>query len=183
MSARQLPGDAKCWYVMRDLKRANAKLPAYKQLQEKQIEVFTPLKWCLVDKQGKKVREQVPFIRDLLFVHDSRSVLDPIIERTPTLQYRYVRGGGYCEPMVVLDNEMDKFMHAVSSTDNYHYYRPDEITKEMCGRRIRIIGGLLDGYEGNLLKVRGSKIKYLLVELGGLLSVGVEVKSEYIQFI
>ena len=53
----------------------------------------------------------------------------------------------------------------------------------MCGRRIRIIGGLLDGYEGNLLKVRGSRIKYLLVELGGLLSVGVEVKSEYIQFI
>ena len=183
MLAKQLPGDAKCWYVMRDLKRANAKLPAYKQLQEKQIEVFTPLKWCLVDKQGKKVREQVPFIRDLLFVHDSRSVLDPIIERTPTLQYRYVRGGGYCEPMVVLDNEMDKFMHAVSSTDNYHYYRPDEITKEKCGRRIRIIGGLLDGYEGNLLKVRGSRIKYLLVELGGLLSVGVEVKSEYIQFI
>jgi hypothetical protein len=30
-----------CWYVMRDLKRANAKLPAYKQLLNEHFEVFT----------------------------------------------------------------------------------------------------------------------------------------------
>ncbi len=30
------------WYVMRDLKRPNAKLPAYKQLSDEHIEVFTP---------------------------------------------------------------------------------------------------------------------------------------------
>ena len=33
-----------CWYVMRDLKRANAKLPAYKQLLNEHFEVFTPMK-------------------------------------------------------------------------------------------------------------------------------------------
>ncbi|MEF9987415.1 MAG: transcriptional regulator, partial [Bacteroidales bacterium] len=32
------------WYVMRDLKRFNAKLPAYKHLQNEHIEVFTPMK-------------------------------------------------------------------------------------------------------------------------------------------
>ena len=31
------------WYVMRDLKRPNAKLPAYKQLSDEHIEVFTPM--------------------------------------------------------------------------------------------------------------------------------------------
>lgn len=29
------------WYVMRDLKRANASLPAYKLLEKEKIEVFT----------------------------------------------------------------------------------------------------------------------------------------------
>jgi hypothetical protein len=34
-----------------------------------------------------------------------------------------------------------------------------------------------------LLKIRGSKIKRLLVELKGYLAVGVEVLPEYIQFV
>lgn len=59
---------------------------------------------------------------------------------------------------------------------------PEEITPQMCGHKIRIIGGALNGYEGCLLKIRGSKIKRLLVELKGYLAVGVEVLPEYIQF-
>lgn len=35
------------WYVMRDLKRPNAKLPAYKQLSDEHLEVFTPMQWRL----------------------------------------------------------------------------------------------------------------------------------------
>ena len=53
----------------------------------------------------------------------------------------------------------------------------------MYGRRIRIVGGNLDGYEGCLLTMRGSKVNRLLIELKGLLAVGVEVIPEYIQFI
>lgn len=39
------------WFVMRDLKRPNAKEPAYKQLGELSIEVFTPLRWHLPIKK------------------------------------------------------------------------------------------------------------------------------------
>ena len=44
------------WYVMRDLKRCNAKKPAYKQLQEAGVKVFVPLKWQSILQKGKKVR-------------------------------------------------------------------------------------------------------------------------------
>lgn len=54
------------WYVMRDLKRSNAKLPAYKQLSDEHIEVFTPMQWRLSLKNGKRIREEVPFMQDLL---------------------------------------------------------------------------------------------------------------------
>ena len=53
----------------------------------------------------------------------------------------------------------------------------------MYNKKIRIIGGKLDGYEGMLLTVRGSKTKRLLVELPGMLAVGVEVSPEYIKLI
>lgn len=170
------------WFVLRDLKRANSKQPAYKLFEEKNVEYFTPMKSKLVVVKGKQIRKEVPCIPDLLFVHDSREVLDPIIDEVPTVQYRWVRNK-YREPMVVSDAEMERFIHAVSVSGIPKYYLPEEITPAMLNRKIRILGGPLDGYEGTLLTLRGSKVKRLLVEIPGLLLAGVEVNPDYIQFI
>ena len=170
------------WFVLRDLKRANSKQPAYKLFEEKNVEYFTPMKSKLVVVKGKQVRKEVPCIPDLLFVHDSREVLDPIIDEVPTVQYRWVRNK-YREPMVVSDAEMERFIHAVSVSGIPKYYLPEEITPAMLNRKIRILGGPLDGYEGTLLTLRGSKVKRLLVEIPGLLLAVVEVNPNYIQFI
>lgn len=75
--------DAPQWFVMRDLKRNNAKLPAYKMLSEMKIEIFTPMKWKIVTKEKKRIPQKVPFMQDLLFVHVTRKVLDPISSREP----------------------------------------------------------------------------------------------------
>lgn len=170
------------WFVMRDLKRRNAKEPAYKKLQELGIKVFVPMKWEVSFRKGKKVREQIPFLQDLLFICDTRQHLDPIVSRTETLQYRWLRNT-YREPMTVPELEMEKFIYAVSQSESPKFYLPEEITPQMCGRQIRIVGGLMDGYEGALLSTRGSKTKRLLVELKGYLAVGVEVLPEFIQFV
>lgn len=171
------------WYVMRDLKRANAKLPAYQELESKQLKVFTPMKWHLAVRQGKRIREKIPFLPDLLFVYDTRARLDPIVEKIPTLQYRYVRGGTYQQPMTVADTDMQRFILAASGSESPRYYLPEEITPAMYGRAIRIVGGPLDGYEGYLLTSRGSKVKRLLVDLPRFLAVSVEVNPEYIQLV
>ena len=171
--------DKELWYVMRDLKRPNAKHPAYKQLEELGFQVFIPMKWFLSVKQGKRVREKRPFIQDLLFVHTTCGKLDPIIKATPTLQYRYARGGTFQNPMTVRETDMERFIRAVHASD----YLPGELTQAMYGRSIRIVGGSLDGYEGKLLTVRGSRVKRLLVELQGFFSVGVKVEPEYIQLL
>lgn len=170
------------WFVLRDLKRANSKQPAYKLFEEKNVEYFTPMKSKLVVVKGKQIRKEVPCIPDLLFVHNSREVLDPIIDEVSTVQYRWVRNK-YREPMVVSDAEMERFIHAVSVSGIPKYYLPEEITPAMLNRKIRIVGGPLDGYEGTLLTLRGSKVKRLLVEIPGLLLAGIEVNPDYIQFI
>ena len=176
-------GRTHSWFVLRDLKRANAKNPAYKTLSAQGFEVFTPMRWRVVTRLGRRVREEVPLIQELLFVHTGRDLLDPVIEQLDTLQYRYVRGSTYCDPMRVRDNDMERFIRAVRSTDTPRYYLPEELTPAMYGRKIRIVGGPLDGCEGSLLTVRGSKVRRLLIDIPALLAVSVEVNPDYIQFI
>ena len=142
--------DSFFWFVMRDLKRPNAKQPAYRFLADQGLEVFTPMIWHLALRKGKRVREERPFLPDLLFVHCTRPLLDPLVELVPTLQYRYIRGAY-------------------------------ELTSAHYGRMVRIVGGPLDGCEGRLLSVRGSRVKRLLVDIPNLLTAGVEVQPEYIQ--
>lgn len=170
------------WYAMRDLKRRNAKLPAYKMFEGMGMECFTPMVQRLKVVKGKHEEEIVPFMQDLLFVKETRERLDLIVERTPTLQYRYKIGVRHT-PIVVRNADMERFIKAVKSTNNPKYYSPDEITPDMRNRRILIIGGTLDGYTGTLVTTRGSKVKRLLVELPTLLAAAVEVQPEYIQLL
>lgn len=173
--------DAK-WYALRDLKRSNALQHAWEMFEEKKMIVFTPKRWILTTGKGKRIPKEVAVIPDLLFVYETRKVLDPIIENTLTLQYRFRKYGAQNEPIVIPDKAMERFIHAVGSSEKPVYYLPEEITPSMYGKTIRIVGGPLDGYEGRLLKMRGSKVKRLLVELDGFLVAAVEVNPEYIVF-
>lgn len=167
------------WYVMRDLRRPNAHTFAYDILLEQGFEVFTPL----VHRLSKtRIPENRPLIHGLLFVRDTYNNINPVVEAIPTLQFRFVPGHKH-KPMVVPMIEMERFIHAVRATDSPRYYLPEEITPQMLGHTIRVIGGPLNGYEGALLSIRGSRVKRLLVRLHGFLSVGVEVSPEYIQMI
>lgn len=180
MSPQTEPQDQ--WYVMRDLKRPNARIRAYQQLSESGLVVFTPMVTRVADRYGKRVRETVPFISDLLFVYATRAILDPVVDRIDTLQYRYVKGGGYCEPLVVRRQEMERFIAAVDSVNNPRYFRPYEIDAKMLGAEIRVIcDGPLNGFQGRLLKIKGSGKKRLLIELPGLLVAAVEVEPDFIQ--
>lgn len=173
-----------CWFVMRDLKRPNAKMPAYRQLTEEGFEVFTPFETKIVTNHGKRTKVTVPVIRDLLFVHSSHNLLDSTVQRTDTLQYRYKKGGAYCEALVVPTREMEQFMQVVNSGAKVKYYQPEEITPDMLGANIRILAeGPLYGTEGRLRSLRGSKKKRLIVELTGVLAVEVEVLPDFIELI
>lgn len=171
----------KQWFAMRDLKRANALMPAYKQLSEAGMEVFTPMATRISVRNGRRTRREVPVIHDLLFVYDYRKNLDPIVAKTPTLQYRFKKGGKQGEPIIVAGEEMSKFIGAVKATDTPKFYSADELSTMMCGRNIRMVGGILNGYEGKLQTVRGSKTKRLIVTLSSLMAVSVKIDDEYVE--
>ena len=170
----------KHWYALRDLKRWNALLPAYKQLSQIGVEIFTPMHWRMFKKNGRHIRKEVPVIQNLLFAYETRQRLDPIIAETPTLQYRYKKGGKYCEPIIISDEEMNRFIYAVKLTEEPKFYSADELGQIKLGKTIRVVGGPMGGHQGKLLTVKGSKIKRILIELPTLLSVSVKIE-DYIQ--
>ena len=173
------------WYVLRDLARPNAKNPAYKQLQampEMAGCVFIPMKQRVFTEFGKRVVRFVPYMPDLLFVHKSKKELDPIVHDIELLQYRYVRGGKQFEAMSVRAQDFEKFREAVEQIDNVEYYSYEEVSPQLYGKKIRIIGGRLNGFEGRLMSKRGSKFKRLLVDLRECnLAAAMQVESEFIQ--
>lgn len=168
---------------MRDLKRRTVNSLAIHDLARAGMEVFTPMTQMVMKIGGRLQRREVPVIQDLLFVHEAKEVLDPVVGQFPTLQYRYQRGKTINEPTTVREEEMNRFIFAVSNSETPMYYRPGELTEAMYGKSVLIIGGRLDGYRGRLLSVRGMRKRRLIVELQGLMSAAVEVEPEYIHFI
>ena len=162
------------WYALRDLSRSHSKNPAYRVLSDEGFEVFTPMTRRLFTENGRRVS------REVLFVHEVRERLDAAVGRLTNLQYRFARGG-YRVPITVPDRNMEYFIRAVASSDEPRYFRPEEITPGMLGKRVRVIGGQLDGYEGRLLSARGSKRRRLLVEIPTFLTAAVEVSLDLIE--
>lgn len=166
---------------MRDLKRSNALLPAYKQLSQAGMEVFTPMVSRVFSRNGKRIRKEVPFMQDLLFVNDVRQNLDLIVAKTPTLQYRFKKGGKYCEPIVIPPRCHDAIYRCdtgIGQSKILRYgrnFRPDVRPQHPHDRwGIRRVRGQT---------IRGSKTKHLIIILPSLLAVSVEINDEYIELL
>lgn len=173
----------KKWFVMRDLKRRNSNNLAIHDLGNAGVEVFTPMTQMIMTIGGRRQKRDVPIIQDLLFVHETKETVDTFVAAYPTLQYRYLRGKTKDNPMTVRDDEMERFIFAVRHTESTRYYKPGEITDAMYGKKVRIVGGALDGYEGRLLSVKGMRKRCLIVELPGFISAAVEIEPEFVQII
>lgn len=173
-----------CWFVLRDLKRKNAAAPAYKTLPELGFETFTPMHWVMSSKlQGKQTRIYEPLIHGLLFAKSVRSKLDKVVARTETLQYRFIKGAQQT-PMTVPMKEMEQFIKAVTyEYSECIYYSPEDITPDMFGKKVMIVGGAMDGAIGHLITKRGSKKKRLMLQLKDLFVASVEIKDGFIKFI
>ena len=173
----------KHWFVLRDLRRHNAKKLAYEELEEGGFEVFVPLMWRSYFKKGREIKRQVPAVCGLLFVHSSRRSLDPKIDDMDTLQYRYLRGASYCTPMTVRDGEMENFISIVKASAEPCYYQPGQVNPSMLGSKVRLIGGPMDGRVGRLMKIRGSSRRRLYVEVSGVVGASVVIQADSVGWV
>ena len=129
------------WYAMRATYRRE--LDAMHRLKEAGMGCFIPMQYHFRLKRGRRVRELVPAVRNLLFVHALPSELKRMKLELPYLQY--ITDTRSHEKIIVPDVQMQRFI-AVAGTydDQLLYFRPGELNLAK-GTRVRITGGEFAG--------------------------------------
>ena len=82
--------------------------------------------------------------------------------------------------LTIANRDMENFIAVIEkSQENITYFKPDEIPLNP-GDRIRIQGGLYDGREGIIMRIKSKRNKHLVVQIPGLLVAAVELKPELV---
>lgn len=171
------------WFVMRDLHRGPANQYVYEQLASNGFETYTPLVKSHKLVHGKAIIVERPYIRDLFFIHGLHSRIVSSMSPACGYQFRYRHGVSPAAPIVVPDKAMNDFIRINSVSTSPEFISPDSIPSDARNRKIRVLGGPLDGVEGMLKTVRGSKFKTLYVELPGIMVISTVSQFDYIQIL
>lgn len=164
------------WFAMRATYRRGMQIKSL--LDKKGISNFIPMRYEIREKNGRKKRELVPVIRDLVFVRAVQSELQWIKDRNPYLQYMIdIRNG---RKIIVPDKQMRDFI-AVAGTYNEHliFFSPDEVNLRK-GTKVRIMGGDFEGYEGVFVKVKGARDRRVVISLQGVIALAMATISPYL---
>ena len=83
--------------------------------------------------------------------------------------------------LTVSDHDMENFIAITEKAgEKITYYEPGEIQLRP-GDRIRVNGGLYDGREGIIMRVKGKRKKQLVVSIPGILIASVEMEPELVE--
>jgi hypothetical protein len=83
--------------------------------------------------------------------------------------------------LTVPTHAMEEFIAVTESREEHvTYFRPEEISLQ-TGDRIRIKGGLYDGREGVIIRIKGKRNKHLVVQIPGILVAAVELAPEMLE--
>lgn len=156
------------WYALRVTYSREIALKEY--LDAEGIENFIPMHYEYILKNERRVRKLVPAVHNLVFVRSSRSCIDAIKEsQGMSLPIRYIMDREHRCPLIVPDLQMRNFI-AVSGNSEQAliYFEPSELTIRK-GARVRIIGGIFAGVEGEFVRVRNDR--RVVVTIEGVMAV------------
>ena len=161
------------WFAMRATYRRGMQIKAL--LDKEGINNFIPMRYEVRIRNGRKRRELVPVISDLIFVHSVQSELQKVKFKLPYFQYMIdIRNG---QKIIVPDGQMRDFI-AVAVTYDEHllFFKPEEINPAK-GTRVRIIGGDFAGYEGIFIKVKGARDRRVVICIQGIIAMAMATIS------
>lgn len=169
------------WFVLGSLKR-NQELKIRDELRRDSLECFVPLRYVVKKVKGVRQRMMVPAIPGLMFVKGTEDVLkDAIKFKTFGLYLRKSTFTNKEDYLTVSDHDMQNFI-AVTEQAGEHitYFSPEEI-KLQPGDKIRVKGGVFDGREGVIQRIKGKRSKQFIVSIPGVVYAAVELEPEMIE--
>ena len=156
------------WYALRVTYSREIALKNY--LDERQIECFIPMRYEFVVKNEKKIRKLVPVIHNLVFVRSTRLVIDEI-KTTMNLQLpiRYIMDKENNMPVVVPEYQMRHFIAVAGTYDDQVVYLDPTSVSLKKGDRVRVMGGVFAGVEGEFVRVKGDR--RVVVSIQGVMAI------------
>ena len=146
------------------------------------LEAFVPLRYTVKTVRGQKRRALVPALSGLIF---AKGTLEEVKDYLKEAHYPvYIKRSTFSNKedyLTVPTKAMENFI-AVTESHEEHvtYFRPEEISLQ-AGDRIRIKGGLYDGREGVIMRIKGKRNRQLVVQIPGFLAAAVEVSPEMLE--
>lgn len=174
--------DIKHWYVLRAI--FHGELIVRDMLRYKGIISYVPMHYCMQTVNQKTVRRLVPAISELVFVYGSQAEITAFKQSCKRTVYWLMRpaSNGH-ERIIIPDKDMDDFIRITQQHEReVTYFRPDELSLRK-GDCIRIHGGVFDGVEGVLMKVKGKREKQLLVSIPDLAVAAVSIKPDVVEVV
>ena len=151
------------------------------------IECFVPMTYRLVEvlkdgfsylrKHGETElrKELVPAINNLIFVRSTQERISRLKASNEVLEpLRYMMdrtAGREHEIMTVADRQMENFLRVARMTDESVMFLDETSIVGKEGKRVRIKGGVFEGVEGVIRRVK--RCKRVVVEIEGVMSVAV----------
>lgn len=140
-------------------------------LDKEKIECFVPMRYETRKIRGKKKRELVPVVQNLMFVHAVPRVIQEVKSRVEYLQYIVNTRSG--EKIIVPEEQMRRFIAVAGTYDEQLlWFKPEEVNW-VKGTRVRITGGVFEGQEGVFVKVHGVRDRRVVVEIQGVIAVAM----------
>ena len=170
-------GDPKTWYPMRVTYGREMKVKA--ELDRIGIENFVPMTYKVVESRTDGTtelrRELVPAISNLVFVRSTQERVTELKRTNEVLEpLRYMldfTNGDGPVIMTVGEREMENFMRVATMTDDSVMFLDENTIVGKEGKRVKIMGGVFEGVEGVIRRVK--RCKRVVVELEGIASVAI----------
>ncbi len=151
------------------------------EARNKGLEAFVPVIYAYKVIRGQKQRKLIPAINGFVFVKATTTEMEELILKSKfTIYPKKSSFSGREEFLTIANRDMENFIAVIEkSQENITYFKPDEIPLNP-GNRIRIQGGLYDGREGIIMRIKSKRNKHLVVQIPGLLVAAVELKPELV---
>ena len=148
LSHVESPAEHVKWYVMRST--YSREMKAKEHLETNGIECYVPVR----REHHEDGDVFLPVIHNYLFVHTSRSVMDPLkrqMEETCPLRYAMDKSLGM--PMVVSDKAMQDFIRVTRDADSDVLYLDNPNVAVTKGKSVEIVAGPYKGIRGKILRI------------------------------
>ena len=148
------------------------------------LQSFVPLKYEVKNVRGREQRQLVPALSRYIFI---KGTLDEVQDYIANAHYVvYIQRSTFSshkEFLTVPTKAMDDFI-AITEHHEEHvtYFSPQEIRLNV-GDQIRVKGGIYDGREGVIMRVKGKRNRHLVVQIPGILIAAIEMSPDMIELV